>query len=404
MPERLTEARVRTLAYEGKPAVVRDTKVTGLLVAVNKGSKSYKVQRDLWQGPRGRKVLVKTVRHTLGGTEEMTLNEARSRALAVLDQIKRGIDPNAPLPDAADDAGTWTVRRMFEEYGADMRARGCVDRSVDDMMDRLARYLPNWADTPITEVRRSAAREEHRRITERHGATTANKAMRDFRAAYNFALKVVDDPDALPGNPIAAITFNKERASNRVIMPDDLADWWARTQSLPNPLRRKMHKLGLLSGLRPGTLVALRREWVRLEDRAVSIPRMKSGRSFDLPLSGHMVELLGQVMAAGDVLFPGAPWLFPSRSSRTGEVIATQVWKEKALPSETGHILRHTYRTVAQRTGIDRVNARLLLDHTVPGIDGVYIHERALFDTLLVEQERMTGAILALLESETTTD
>lgn len=404
MPERLTEARVRSLAYEGKPAVVRDAKVTGLLVAVNKGSKSYKVQRDLWQGPRGRKVLIKTVRHTLGGTEEMTLDDARSRALAVLDQIKRGIDPNAPPPDAADDAGTWTVRRMFEEYGADMRARGCVDRSVDDMMDRLARYLPDWADTAITEVRRSAAREEHRRITERHGATTANKAMRDFRAAYNFALKVVDDPDALPGNPIAAVTFNKERASNRVIMPDDLADWWARVQSLPNPLRRDMHKLGLLSGLRPGTLVALRREWVRLDDRAVSIPRMKSGRSFDLPLSGHMAELLGRVMAAGDLLFPGAPWLFPTRSSRTGEVIATQVWKEKALPSETGHILRHTYRTVAQRTGIDRVNARLLLDHTVPGIDGVYIHERALFDTLLAKQERMTAAILALLEPDTTTD
>ncbi len=347
MPERLTEARVRALAYEGKPAVVRDAKVTGLLVAVNKGSKSYKVQRDLWQGPRGRKVLVKTVRHTLGGTEEMTLDEARSRALAVLDQIKRGIDPNAPPPDIADDAGTWTVRRMFEEYGADMRARGCVDRSVDGMMDRLARHLPDWADTPITEVRRSAAREEHRRITERHGATTANKAMRDFRAAYNFALKVVDDPDALPGNPIAAITFNKERASNRVIMPDDLADWWARVQSLPKPLRRGMHLLGL----RPGTLVALRREWVRLDDRAVSTPRMKSGRSFDLPLSGHMVEVLGRVMAVGDLLFPGAPWLFPTRSSRTGEVIATQVWKEKALPSETGHILRHTYRTVASARG-----------------------------------------------------
>lgn len=76
--------------------------------------------------------------------------------------------------------------------------------------------------------------------------------MRDFRAAYNFALKVVDDPDALPGNPVAAVTFNKERASNRVIMPEDLADWWARVQALPNPLRRDMHKLGLLSGLRRG--------------------------------------------------------------------------------------------------------------------------------------------------------
>ncbi len=117
-----------------------------------------------------------------------------------------------------------------------------------------------------------------------------------------------------------------------------------------------------------------------------------------------MVEVVRHAMAASEVLFPGAPWLFPSRSSKTGEVIATQVWKEKALPSETGHILRHTYRTVAQRRGIDRVNARLLLDHTVPGIEGVYIHERALFDTLLAEQERVTAAILALLEPSTTID
>lgn len=347
------------------------------------------MQRGPWQGQPRRKVLVETVRHTLGGTEEMTLDDARSRATAMLDLIKRGIDPNAPPPDPSADAGAWTVRRMFEEYGADMRARGCVERSVLDMLERLDRYLPKWGDTPITDVKRSAARDEHRRITDKHGATTANKVMRDFRAAYNFALKVVDDPDALPCNPVAAVTFNKERASNRVIMPDDLADWWRRVQALPNPLRRDMHKLGLLSGLRPGKLVALRRDWVRLGDGAISIPRMKSGRSFELPPSGHMADLVRRAMAAGDVLFPGAPWLFPSRSSKTGEAIATQVWKEKALPSETGHILRHTYRTIAQRAGIDRVSARLLLDHTVPGIDGVYIHERALFDTLLAEQERM---------------
>jgi len=69
------------------------------------------------------------------------------------------------------------------------------------------------------------------------------------------------------------------------------------------------------------------------------------------------------------------------------------------LPSETGHILRHTYRTIAQRIGVDHVNARLLLDHTVQGIDGVYIHEQALFDTLLAEQERMSAEILKLVET-----
>ena len=39
MPERLTETMVRGLSYGGKPSVVRDAKVTGLLVAVNKTGK-----------------------------------------------------------------------------------------------------------------------------------------------------------------------------------------------------------------------------------------------------------------------------------------------------------------------------------------------------------------------------
>ena len=99
MPEKVTQARIKTLTDEGKPTIVRDAKVTGRLVAVNKTGKSYKVQRDLWQGQRGRKVLVMTVRHTLGGTEEMTLDDARSKATAILDLIKRGIDPNAPPPE-----------------------------------------------------------------------------------------------------------------------------------------------------------------------------------------------------------------------------------------------------------------------------------------------------------------
>ena len=287
MPERLTESLIRGLTYGGKPSVVRDAKVTGLLVAVNKTGKSYKVQRDLWQGQRGRRRLVKTVRHTLGTTDEMSLEQAREQAEDVIRLIKGGTDPNAPAADPAADAGTWTVRRMYEEYTADMLARDCAQRTVDDMMARLDRYLPKWTDLSIADVKRSMAREEHRRITRDHGPRSANQALRDFRAGYNFALKVVDDPDSLPGNPVAAVTFNKERASNRVIMPDDLPDWWARVQTLPNPLRQDMHMLGLLSGLRPGTLVSLRREWVNLTDRAISIPRMKSGRSFDLPLSGN---------------------------------------------------------------------------------------------------------------------
>ena len=394
-PRRLTEAFINKLSF-GEPRVVRDTKVTGLMICVNKNSKSYKVQRDLWRGQRGRRTLIKTVRHTLGTTDELTLERARLRAEDVIRKIKLGIDPNDQESDTA--AECWTVARLFEEYAADLRKRECAEATIISVLKRTQRHLADWKDLPLTDLTRSRVRARHEALSENVGKVTANHVMRDLRAAYNLALRIVDDPDALPDNPVKAVTFNKERTSNRVILPEDLPDWWRKVEALPNPLRRVMHELGLYSGLRPGTLVSLERSWVRLDEHAISIPRMKSGRSFDLPLSAHMVEIVKRALLVSDTLYPDASWLFPTRSSKDQRtVICTQVWREKTLPSETGHILRHTYRTTAQRIGLNQIDARLLLDHTVPGIDGVYIHEKALFDRLLHAQEQMSQALFELI-------
>ena len=287
---------------------------------------------------------------------------------------------------------------MFDEYADDLRARECADRTIADVFALLNRYLPDWKLIPVSEITRTMARERHRHLSIKHGKSAANHALRLFQAAYNLALRVVDDADSLPDNPVKAVTYNKVRSSNRVLMPDELPDWWAKVQVLPNPLRRTMHTLGLFSGLRPGTLVSIRREWLHLDEQAISIPKMKSGEPFDLPLSEYMVGIVRQALELGEILFPGTAWLFPSRNKQ-GQVKATATWNERSLPSQTGHILRHTYRTVAQRVGIDKIDARLLLDHKVSGIDGVYIHEKALFDRLLASQEQMTTAILNLLKS-----
>lgn len=94
-PTFLTEEFVRDLRWQGKAFVIRDVEVKGLMVVVNKTTKSYKVQRDLWVGARGRRKLVKTVGHTLGSTQDFTIEEARVAARQVINTIKRGVDPNS---------------------------------------------------------------------------------------------------------------------------------------------------------------------------------------------------------------------------------------------------------------------------------------------------------------------
>ncbi|HVZ35275.1 MAG TPA: hypothetical protein VG963_22770 [Polyangiaceae bacterium] len=67
----------------------------------------------------------------------------------------------------------------------------------------------------------------------------------------------------------------------------------------------------------------------------------------------------------------GSAWVFPTRADKTGDIIATRLVRERTMPSETGHILRHTHARAAKAAGVDDMLASLLSDHEVAGIRGV---------------------------------
>lgn len=384
--EKLTAKRIDTLEAE---ELVRDEVVRGLFVHVGKAEplvRSFKIQADIQGGPKPI-----SVRMTLGRFPDMTVDQARAEAQRVLSLIKSGVDPR---PGAPAVAGAPTVAKLYAEWTADLRARGKADRTIADVEERRDRYLEAWKPLLLTSITRTMAREAHARITRDHGPVVANDTLRNFRAAFNWACKTWDEP--LGNNPAEAVTYSPQRARKDVLTFPDLPTWLAKVHALENPLRAVMHELGLYSGLRPGTLVALERSWVNLAAHAIEVPArvMKKRVAFALPLSQHMVSLVRHALMLSENNFPGAPWLFPTRALSDRRVIATQVWREKKLPSETGHILRHMYSVAAARAGVASVDRMLLMAQKVPGIEGVYLAERALFERLLVEQEKVTAYLL----------
>lgn len=419
-PTRLTKRVIDalpTVGPKGKRYYVRDTAVRGLMIGVNRlGSKSWKVQRDIYREGK----FVRSVRTTIGQWPDMDVDAARARAQEVITQIKRGIDPNAPPEVREDSVLTWTLERLYKEYEAHMRKKDRRDVSIDDMQWRLDTYLPDWKTRKIATITKADCKARHELITANvrasaekskgkrrtyEGKRTANMVMSQLKWAFNYAAKQCEDDETLPANPVDAVTLHKVRGSSRSLHLLDMPEWWTKVHDLPNPLRRQMHILGLLSGLRPGTLVAIRRQWIDLKKQSISIPdeKMKSDKPFALPLSNYMCELVRSAIAIGDMMFPGSHWLFPTRSNDGKDVIATQVWKEKSLPSETGHILRHTYRTIAETTTIQPSYRKLLLDHTLPGMDAIYVDKTQLFCELLAAQEVMTDTTLKLCKAKTPT-
>ena len=400
MSYRLTEQFVKGLQWNGAPEIYRDDRLPGFFVAVGKTRSSYKIQADLWRGKVGHKKLLRTIRHTIGVVGDLPLVEARLIAADLITQIKKGIDPfpsrsacSEPLSSGSNMA-YWTVKELVQAYIDDVKARDSSPRTIESYEKLLKRYFKTIQDLLAVELKKSDTREFHRMITDGHGKTAANQCLRLLRAAFNFAFRICDDNDIFLVNPVKAVTFNKERGKGRSLRAEELRSWWQEVQSLDNPIRRELHILSLLSGLRSISAKSIEKEWINLEQHAIQFPEMKSRRAFDLPLSDQMESCVRRALEASDLLFPNSKWLFPTRSKQ-GDVIATAVVREKLLPSQTGHILRHTHRTMAHRAGVNEINARLLLDHKVPGISGVYLDVPAIFEPLRKEQQRVSDYILS---------
>ena len=361
------------------------------MVVVSKRAKSWAVQRDLWQGPRGNRRLVRTVRHTLGRAGIMPLRIAREKALEAISLIQQGVDPNhyEPAPEL-------TLEGAWNDYVEAMIARGRAERSIYDFKYNL-RYFADWRKITLTEIgdNRSLVRERHKDITRKNGSYAANRAMRALRAAYNLALKV---DDSLPANPVIAVVFNKESRREAFIAPNDLPRWWERVHSLANPIRRDLHLFLLLTGLRRTSAVTARWEHVNWEEARLLVPNPKGGkeRAFELPLSRYVVKILKRRQRENNIAYPGSPWIWPAGSS-TGHVTEPKESKNGLPPP---HVLRHTYSSFAKATGLHETDIALLLNHKLPGVTGGYIHGGAVIDHLAECQERIAAHILELTQSD----
>lgn len=390
--QKLTEKRIEALPHRAKAYTVRDAAVTGFFVDVGLSGKSYKVQAERWTGERGKRAYAGTIRMTIGRVGEMPLDSARARAAELIARIKLGEDPRPKATSAVATPSLWTVAEAYAEYVADLRKAGGAVRTGADMLYRLDRYVPDWKPLPISAVDGLMTRAAHERITRDHGPRAANQTIAEFGRVFRLAARTFGARN-LPDLPTAAVRRNEEKPKKRSLA--DVRKWWQRVADLPNPLRRAMHQLGLLSGLRPGNLCAIRLEWIDLERPCIRFPAevMKMRRPFEVPLSPAMFAVVESTMALARVLEPTTEWLFPTRTL-TGAVVHTTTWHDRALGKESGHTLRHAYSNLAKDADLADSDIMMLMGHKVPGIRDVYTSEKDQFPRLLRLQVQVSEHIL----------
>ena len=190
---------------EKKDAVFWDRDLAGFGVRVHTtGRKVYVVQS---RGPGGLRRL------SLGHHGDLFPQEARKQAQAVIDRIKRGMDP-IPAPLAPE----FTVAGLAERYLRLHVSAHCKPNSARLYRLELERHvLPALGAKPIGAVKRQDVAEFHHRL--RNTPYTANRAVkllsRMFRQAERWELMP-------PGSsPCRSVRLYTEQSRDRFLTPEE---------------------------------------------------------------------------------------------------------------------------------------------------------------------------------------
>ncbi len=340
----------------GKSALYADTEMRGFYLIVTPTKRSFYVQSLV----NGRQVRTK-----LGDHPAMDAKQARDAARQTLVGMRGGTNPNEERRRAR--ARGITLREALDLH---LAAKPLSPRTKDDYRYNCDQYLSDWLDRPLAELGadRSGVRDRHRRITERHGAPSADNAFRIFRAVYNRGLR--EHPD-LPPNPCGNVDYHGLRR-RKVDAPTDRLKAWGKAVLGLHPVRRDLHLFMVLTGMRRTSACEARASDLDLASGRLHVPKPKGGstRAFDLPLSGPLADLLGHRAEENPRLHRKTPWLFPAES-KSGHVAEVA---QHELDGLTGHALRHTFATLAVQAGVPLLELKYLLNHAASNVTMGYIH------------------------------
>jgi hypothetical protein len=107
-----------------------------------------------------------------------------------------------------------------------------------------------------------------------------------------------------------------------------------------------------------------------------------------MPCSGHTFRSRIYPLKA-------AEWIFPADSA-SGHLVEQK--EDRAMLSKWGNDLRQSFRTIATAAGVSEFDAKLLMNHAIPGVNAGYItRHKLLEDHLRSQQQAISSAVFAAL-------
>jgi integrase len=276
--------------------------------------------------------------------------------------VKRGTEAPLSLKSAGDKYLEWC---KVNGAGDSKYKRRHVDRWLEVLGDMALENLSELAIERFKKARLDGAGDERPAVA----AATVNRELVTMKHFLNRAVEW----EWLPARP--KIRLLKEPPGRvRSLSDDERAKLDA---ELPAGLKRVV-LVAALSGQRLGNVIGMKKADVNFEHASISIPKTKSGKRHDVPISEFLAVVLREAFEASGE----SPYVFVSRFKKlkrpyTSSGVSSlflKVVERAGLKDLHFHDLRHDFATRIRRAGHGLDVVQALLGHASPAMTQRYAH------------------------------
>ena len=387
--EHLTERRVQSATLnEGQARLeLRDTKMRGLELRVGKTSKRWALLYTRRSDGKFRRV-------TIGSYPEITLVDARRRALAYKTEIDDGMDPanvaqvRASAPTFAELAEQWVelhgkpnkdpkslsdnismLKVHVHPIIGTMKVEKITKREIIHLLDLVAQRPDGRFKNPQKKkpskrkVLDAPVLNQKRKLSHR-----PNRVFELVRSIFRWGISrdiIATDPTHGMKAPV-----KKEKPRERVLTTTEIQQFWSRLEDAPISLGLQLSlRLAFITAQRIGEVAGIAKSELDLESSTplwnLPADRSKNREGHRIPLSPFAVELIKEAWTLSE----GSDYLFPSPKGNAaiGSHAATKAMMRArpvlGLDDFRVHDLRRTAATGMALLGISPHTISLVLNH-----------------------------------------
>lgn len=376
-------------AEPGKRATYYDQTIPALsIVVTDKGSKAWYVRKDI--GGQSKRI-------KLGNAIELAPDDARRKAVDLLRDIARGVDPTA-----ATSVGKITLAEVLADY---LQARSVAASTAADYRRAIGETFAAIENKPLARITRDTVRDLYLAHADKSKAR-ANNAARVLRALWNYARATYRSPNgdpALPENPVLILSdaqlWRAVQRKQTHIDAAQLPRFWQACETLKGDPRESVATSGalfqvlLLTGLRLSEAQRIGVDTYTPETKTIRLAAgtTKNKREHLIPLSKQAAEIVA------------------SMQSRFGRdrafecVGSVYVWT-KAAGTIAGldfspHDLRRSFLTFANDLGLSGLTIKRLANHASADLDVTAGYIMRNIDDLRKATQQITDRIFSLVSA-----